>query len=66
MIKVEAAGTAWWIKFVTHHQEHIGRDMNYEDIDNALREWEANDIPKSKYIEFQTEESYTLFLLRWS
>jgi hypothetical protein len=36
------------------------------NIDHYLKPWHAKNIKNEPYIEFESEEDATLFLLRWS
>ena len=57
-----------WINFVTENHEKY---QTFEDINELLCEYNAQVIPvgysedRDRYLEFETAEGYTEFMLRW-
>lgn len=50
---------AVWDNFLEALPHHLS-------IEEGLEEWNGRNIYNSDYIEFETEQAKTMFLLRWS
>lgn len=51
----------WWNNFIIS-DEHDRHDW----LDNSLRKFRAKDVPGTTFIEFESEEDFTMFLLQFS
>ena len=52
----------WFVNFV-HKSGYY--DTNEHDIDFYLKPYRARNIKNEPYIEFETEQDYLMFVLRW-
>lgn len=65
---------SWWVNIVNMAFDRTGLpDDGCHDattvlgiIDDCLKQYRAKFNDNNHYIEFETEEDYTMFLLRWS
>ena len=53
----------WFHQFLK--ESNFYTDM-VRTIDDCVRPWGAIDLASTEYIEFETEQKMTIFLLKWS